>query len=215
MDPFRLCLALGPVAVYLLLLGVINLSRRAFLVSGTRDTAALGLAISGFVLVGPIPLFLPDASLRVGPYVWGLLAGLYGLSLVLVMLIMRPRIVLYNISVEQLRPILADLVEQLDPAARWAGDGLVLPGLGVQLHLDPWSGMRNVSLVSAGPKQDYTGWRRLETALAIAVSQVNVGRNAWGAALLSIGMLIVGGLVWTISSDPHAIARALSEMARF
>ena len=34
MDPFRVCLALGPVAIYLLLLGAINLSRRPLLVSG-------------------------------------------------------------------------------------------------------------------------------------------------------------------------------------
>ena len=34
MDPFRLCLALGPVAVHLLLLGAVNVSRRPLLVSG-------------------------------------------------------------------------------------------------------------------------------------------------------------------------------------
>ena len=39
MDPFRLCLALGPVAIYLLLLGAVNLSRRPLLVSGVRDAA--------------------------------------------------------------------------------------------------------------------------------------------------------------------------------
>ena len=49
MDPFRLCLALGPVAIYLLLIGAINMFRRPFLVSGTRDTATLGLALSGFL----------------------------------------------------------------------------------------------------------------------------------------------------------------------
>ena len=39
MDPFRLCVALGPVAIYLLLVGTLNLFRRPFLVSGTRDAA--------------------------------------------------------------------------------------------------------------------------------------------------------------------------------
>ena len=33
MDPFRVCLALGPVAVYVLLLGALNLSRRPFTVT--------------------------------------------------------------------------------------------------------------------------------------------------------------------------------------
>ena len=54
----------------------------------------------------------------------------------LVLLVLRPRLVIYNISVDQLRPILAELVEQLDSEARWAGDSLALPALGVQLHLD-------------------------------------------------------------------------------
>ena len=50
MDPFRLCLGLGPVAVYLCLLGTISLSRRAVLVSGVRDAATLALAVSGLVV---------------------------------------------------------------------------------------------------------------------------------------------------------------------
>ena len=41
-EAFQLCVALGPVAVYLLLLGAVNLSRRPLLVSGVRDAAALG-----------------------------------------------------------------------------------------------------------------------------------------------------------------------------
>ena len=50
MDPLHLCIALGPVARYFLLLGSINLSRRPFVTSGTRDAAALGIAIVGGVL---------------------------------------------------------------------------------------------------------------------------------------------------------------------
>ena len=65
MDSFRLCLALGPLAIYLLLLGAINLSRRPFLVTGARDLAALGVAVAGLVVVGPIELLLPeDANAR-------------------------------------------------------------------------------------------------------------------------------------------------------
>ena len=83
----------------------------------------------------------------------------------MVLLILRPRLVIYNISVDQLRPILAEVVERMDPEARWAGDCLFLPGLGVQLHLESFGWMRNVSLVSSGPKQDYQGWSRLEVGV--------------------------------------------------
>ena len=67
MDPFRLCLALGPVAMYLLLLGAVNLSRRSLLVSGVRDAAALALAVSGMVVVGPMELFFPfESAVKLG-----------------------------------------------------------------------------------------------------------------------------------------------------
>ena len=92
MDPFHLCVALGPVAVYLLLIGAVNLLRRPFVVSGTRDAAAMGLAVSGLVIVGPVELFFPiEAAIRFGSLVWLLLVALYGLTLVLVLLTLRPR----------------------------------------------------------------------------------------------------------------------------
>ena len=34
MDPLSLCIALGPVAVYLILIGSLNLGRRPFLTTG-------------------------------------------------------------------------------------------------------------------------------------------------------------------------------------
>ncbi len=218
MDPFRLCLGLGPVTVYLLMLGMINLSRRPFLVTGTRDAAALGLAISGFMIIGPLELVFPDTiATRLGPYasyIWVFLLALYALGLVLVLLWLRPRLVIYNISVDQLRPVLADVVEHLDPETRWAGDSLVLPNLGVQTHIDSFPTLRNVSLMSSGPNQSYAGWRRLETALVATLSQVEVGRNPRGLSLITAGALIGAALILAISQDPHAVAQALFDMLR-
>ncbi|MBN2584050.1 MAG: hypothetical protein JXL80_13375 [Planctomycetes bacterium] len=213
MDPFRFCLALGPVAIYVLLLGAINFSRRPLLVPGTRDAAALGLAVSGFLIVGPIELFFPDAAaVRFEAFVWLLLLALYALCLLLILLLLRPRLIIYNISADQVRSILAELVEQLDPNARWAGDTLALPGLGVQLHVDYVAAMRNVSLSSVGPHQNHAGWRRLETALAPALSQVEVRRNPGGAGLLGAGVLMATLLVLVVIRDPQAVAQTLFEM---
>jgi hypothetical protein len=217
MNVFHLCLALGPVAVYLLLLGMINLSRRPFLVSGTRDAAALGLALSGLVIVGPLAMLFPQgAATRLGHFgiewVWVLMLALYGLCLVLVLLTLRPRLVIYNIAADQLRPILAELVERLDPEARWAGDGLLLPALGVQLHLEGLAWIRNVSLVSAGPNQDYAGWRRLEAELTVALRQVEVRRNPGGLIPLGAGLCIACMLAGFIVRDPQAVARTLYDL---
>ena len=115
MDPFRLCLGLGPVAVYLCLLGTISLSRRAVLVSGVRDAATLALAVSGLVVIGPMELFFPfAAAARFGPHVWLLLLALYAMCVILWLLVLRPRLVIYNVSADKLRPILADAVNSLD-----------------------------------------------------------------------------------------------------
>ncbi len=215
MDAFHSCLALGPPAIYLLLIGAINLSRRPFLVSGTRDAAALGLAVSGFVIVGPMELCLPDtASVRFGAYVWALLLAFYALCLVLGLLLLRQRLIVYNISADQLRAVLAGLVDDLDSDARWAGDVLVLPGLGVQLHVESLTLMRNVSLTSVGANQNPLGWQRLEAALGGALSRVPIGRNAGGAILIAIGTLITVGLGCAVGYDPQAVAQSLFEMLR-
>jgi hypothetical protein len=215
MDPFRLCLAFGPVAIYLLLLGVVNLSRRPLLVSGVRDVATLSLAVSGLVIVGPMELFFPfEAALRFGPHVWVLLLLLYAMCVVLVLLLLRPRLVIYNISADQLRPILAELVDRLDPAARWAGDSLVLPGLGVQLYIDHFLAMRCASLISAGRNQNPQGWRRLEMKLDDALGREEVTRNPRGLSLLIVALLMIAGIVVAIAQDTQAVSQSLAEIAQ-
>ena len=214
-DPFRLCLALGPVAIYLLLLGAINFSRRPFLVSGTRDAAVLGLAVSGLMIVGPLELFVPiHAVLRFGPYVWGFLILLYAMGLTLLLLFSRPRLVVYNVTTNELRPILAEVVARLDQEARWAGDSLLLPNLGAQLHLDSLRAMRNVSLVATGPRQSHLGWRQLEVALRAALGQCEVPRNPRSISLISAGLLLLVFLLLTIAQDPQAVAEAMFDMIR-
>jgi hypothetical protein len=210
MDPFRLTLALGPAAIYLLLLGMINLSRRPLLVSGGRDAAALALAMTGMLIVGPFELFLPQASvMRYGPYVWVMVLTFYGLSVAMGILMLRPRLVIYNISADKLRPILAEVVASLDSDARWAGDSLVLPNLVVQLSIDHFRTMRNVSLKSVGGNQDLHGWRRLEQGLAGALSQETMTRNPRGLVLFFAGLLILGGLTMVIYRDPQAITQSI------
>jgi hypothetical protein len=142
----------------------------------------------------------------------GAYVALYGLLLVLVLLSLRPRLIIYNISADQLRPILAETVDRLDPGARWAGDCLALPALGVQLQVDSQSAMRNVALSAAGSRQNDAGWRRLESALAAALAQVEGRRNPRGISLLSMGVFLLAFLAVVISRNPQAVAHALFDM---
>jgi hypothetical protein len=215
MDPFRLCLALGPVAMYLLLLGAVSLSRRSLMVSGVRDAAALALAVSGMVVIGPMELFFPfESAVKLGSYVWPLLLALYVMCVVLWLLLLRPRLVIYNISADKLRPILADVVGQFDGDARWAGDSLAIPGLGVQLYMDNFPLLRSVSLISAGGNQNHAGWRRLETSLRAALAREEVARNPRGLSLIVAGLLCIAGIVLAIAHDPESVAHSLLDVAR-
>ena len=137
MDALHACIAVVPMAVYLLMIGWINLSPRPLITTGARDLAALAMAAAGLVIVGPMELFLPEmAASLVGGWVWLPMILLYALVVTLMLLLMRPRLIAYNMSSDQLRSVVKDVIGQLDPQARWAGDCVIAPGLGLQLALE-------------------------------------------------------------------------------
>jgi hypothetical protein len=209
-DPFRLAVALVPIAAYMLLLAIVNVRRRPFLTSGGSDLAALGVALSGMVFVGPLELFRPEAATReFGNYIWLFLILFYWLWLLLAVLVARPRLVIYNTSLEELRPVLAEAAGRLDPAARWAGNHLTLPALGVHLHLDSLDIMRNVSLVSSGGRQEIDGWRRLARELARSLEHVRVKRNPRCVGLLIVSLVLFVLSVMLMLDEPVETARAV------
>lgn len=215
-NPLDLGIAFGPLAVYLMLLGMVNLSSRPLVTSGARDAAALGVGVCGFIMIGPFKLLLPLATaFHWGALIWPLLLAFYALGLTLVVLLLRPRLIVYNIPAEQVRPLLANLVGQLDQEARWAGECLVLPALGVQLYVEASPAMRNVQLVAAGHRQSYEGWRRLETALAQALRRTTGVRNPLGFSLVVCGLFMTALLAVWMVQDSETVAQSVQDMLWF
>jgi hypothetical protein len=212
-DPFRLAIALVPVAAYVLLLGLLNLRRRPFLTSGGCDLAALGVALSGLMFVGPLELFRPEAATRsFGNYIWLFLILFYLLWLVLLVLLSRPRLVIYNISAEELHPVLAETAGRLDSAARWAGNNLSLPTLGVYLHLDSLDMMRNVSLVASGGRQNLDGWRRLSRELGRSLASMRVKSNPRAVGLLIVSLALFSVCVAHLLMHSTELVQAMNEV---
>lgn len=216
MDDLHLSIALGPLAVYFMLLGAINLGRRPFLTTGARDAAVLGIGIAGLVIVGPMELFMPETAAAHfgGMWVWLILIGLYALLLTLQVLLIRPRLIIYNATFEELRPVLAEVVAELDSKSRWAGESLVMPQLGVQLTVEPHAVWKLVQLTSAGAEQSYLGWRKLEAELTATLRRSKGTRNFSGLSLLSIGAMLVGFITYVLLRDPAKIALAWQSMLR-
>jgi hypothetical protein len=214
-DALHLSIALGPLAVYLMVLGVVNLSLRPFVTTGSRDMAALGLGISGLMIAGPMELFLPEtAAVLFGPWVWLLLVGGYGLALTFLILLLRPRLVIYNVTVEQLRAVLSEVVTDLDREARWVGDSLILPRLHVQLHVEPFSALKSIQLVSSGPRQSDAGWRRLENALVPALRKSVGAPNPYALSFLVFGALMVGIVTLNLVGNSQEVVMQWNEMLR-
>jgi hypothetical protein len=212
-DPLRLAVALVPVASYLLLIGLLNIRRRPFLTTGGGDLAALGAALSGLVLVGPIELFCPEAaSAKFGGYVWFFLLVFYWLWVWLAVLLARPRLVIYNISGEELRPLLAETARALDPQSRWAGDSLSLPTLGVQMHVETSQIMRNALLIASGPKQNLAGWRKMAAQLHKRIKRMQVTRSPRALGIILLACMLLVASICHMLADPQRVAQAMREM---
>ena len=215
MDPLHFSIAAAPLAVYLLMLAILNLSSRPFLTTGARDIAALGIGVSGLVIAGPMELFFPEgAAARFGPYVWILLIVFYGLCVSLTVLLMRPRLVVYNMTTEQLRPLLTEIATRIDTKSRWTGDSLLIPTLGVHLQLESVELLRNVQLVASGNQQSFEGWAKIEADLKTSLKSLKVRPSMLGFFLIGISLcLAVSCGAWMLLDKP-TVAQALDEMLR-
>ena len=216
MDALHLSIALAPLTIYFLVLGLLNLAPRPFLTTGARDWAALGLAVSGLVVAGPMELFFPErAAGTFGTFVWVMLIALYGLGVLLACLLSRPRLVIYNQTVAELRQVLEPLLARLDGDARWAGDNLLLPNLGVQAYLEPFPALKNVQIVASGPRQNYLGWRELEIQLALALREFRVAPNPYGTFQLVVAATLMVAVLVRFATNQQSVAQLLQDMLRW
>jgi len=181
--------AVLPLGVYLAVLGCLHLRRRPTLLGGGQDLMLLALAVSGLVMAGPLALLQP--ALGATPWATGMLLLLFTLAVAVGILATRPRVVIYNMTVEQLRPILADVSSSLDVSSRWAGESVALPTRGLQVLMDGHGLAKSVSVVVVGSPTSAEAWTEFARRLRHAVSSLRVRRNAWGGTLVAVGLAIV------------------------
>jgi len=215
MDPLHFCIAVVPLSVYLLMLGLLNLRRRPFVTTGARDIAALGVGVVGLMIAGPMQLFFPEsAASQFGAWVWLMLLVFYGLCISLIVLLMRSRIVIYNVSMENLRPALTLVAMEMDRKSRWVGDSLIIPSAGIHLHAEPVRWLRNVQLTAVGHNQSQDGWMTLEVELGKALEKIPVGVNLVGIPFISISVLLATVTVLWMLNDQASVAASFENMWR-
>ncbi len=210
-ETAALCLTLGPLAIYLLVIGAINLRTGPFVTTGVRDLSALGIAVSGLMLIGPIRLLLPNDFIA-GWAQWLLVAAMYFSALSLLVLFSRPRLVIYNVSAAQLQGALIQAAQRLDDAAYWSGDVLSLPKREVHLRIAPFSLFRNYSLVASDHPQEFKNWRVLEGELRSALEATTGMRNPRGYSLVLVGVCVLAMLAIRWFADAPSATREFLEV---
>lgn len=198
LDGLPVWVALLPLGGYLMLLGMLHLRRHPIPVPGGWDLAVLAAGLSGLLLAGPLSLLQP----AVGPVGWGIPLLLCCLVLAVAggILATRPRLVVYNVTIEQLRPVVAEVANRLDGSARWAGDSVVMPARGLQVLMDGRGLARCVSVATVGVRSSPEAWAEFARQLRRGIRRLRVRRNPWGGVAAGLGgLLFVVAVSWGFS----------------
>lgn len=194
LDTLPLWAAMLPLAGYLLVLAWMHLRRRPCVVSGTWDGVLLAAAIAGLALAGPLALVRP--AFGGSGWGWVIMLLLLGLVVAVCILAARPRLVVYNISAEQLRPLVAEVVAGLDPEARWAGASVVLPSRRLQLHVDGTTTMRCPSIIAVGERAALEAWADFSRRLRQSAGRMRVRRSPWAAVFVAAAAAVLAAAAW-------------------
>lgn len=198
-EPFTILLALLPLIGYLIVFSVIRLSGHALVTTGGRDIAALAIAISGMLAIGPAELFFPTAAATMfGPLVWVALGAFYALSVSLIALTTQPKLVVYGRTPDELfQPLLA-AAKQVDAEAQGDVNSLqvTLPKVGIRLRVDGQRGIDYAQVVSFEPYMSMRFWSSLLSALRGEVRKQTTPLPRRGFAMLFVALALCSLLVW-------------------
>lgn len=199
LDRLPLWAACVPLGLYFVLLGTAHLRRRPVAISGVWDQTLLAAGVAGFVAAGPLAVVQP--AIGTTPWSGILLVALAALAVAAGVVVARPRLVVYNVTLEQMRPLVVDVVSGLDAAARWAGGTAALPTRKLEIRIDGHGPTRTVSVVAGGERPPAEEWSEFCGRLRRGLGGLPVRMTAWGGGFLAIGVaiLLVAGWLAAVS----------------
>lgn len=213
-DPFATLVALLPLATYLLLLGAIRLIGRPLVTTGTRDGAALALAISGLVVVGPMQLFFPAAAASsLGWWVWMLLALLYFFGVTLLLFSFPQRIIIYGVRPADVLPPLEAAARMVDPTTTSDPERMqvALEERRVRLRIEPL-GRTDAIAIEAFEKHLHSQfWDHLLRELRARTGAMRRPPSLGGAGMLATGAVLMGIVIYQIVAHPTEILARFGE----
>lgn len=212
----HVAIAIIPVAIYLLLIGALRLRTRPLLTSGWRDTLTLGIAAAGLVAVGPMQLFMPPQAVeRWHAWVWLMLLGLYLLTLVMVLLNSKPRLIAYGLTEPQFRSVLLEAAQQVDPTSQWDGEVLNLPNCSMQVAMEGTGSAHVHQVAHVGLLRNVDRWFELERNFVRLGGVVNCPRSLSGIPIVLAGIIfLLAGIIPLVTYPDAALAQLQNFLTR-
>lgn len=207
-EPFPMILALLPLSTYLLLIGCIRLFAVPLVTTAARDTAALAVAISGLVAIGPAELFFPaPAAAALGGYVWFVLLLFYVLAVSLLILSMQPKLVVYGLSSRGLLEPLHRAAADLDPdaVADIRRRQVHLPTLGIRLRVDGTPLVDTAQVAAFEQNLSPAFWSQLLASLRREVRAAPRSVSAAGFVMILIGLLLCVWPLVAVAVSPEEV----------
>jgi len=134
MNGFDAAAILTPLTFYFGYLTWVHYRRKA--VSGPADWGMLGIGLSGFVFLGPLPMLIPiEALIAKGGLVWILMMMLYWLGFLLIGLLRPTRGIIYGWDPASAQEAFHRFARLCDADAQIAGKTAYLPNSGLNLTL--------------------------------------------------------------------------------
>ena len=198
---------LAPIAVYVLVLGLVNSQAHPVLVNARSDFQILTLVFVP-LLVWPMP-FLVQTGLW-----WVLVVGVVVVASGFRHLL-PPRAsgwVLYNVSEADGLAFVRDAIQARGWTTRRAGRSIDIPTAGIRLELASFGLLRNVTLrvtPLAGRHVDGRQLDALEDELRGQLAQCSLLPSATGGCLMALGVSLLIVPLWLMSRNIYAIVEVV------
>ncbi len=208
----QLVLALGPLAVYFLGLGLVNSQAHPCMVAARTDFVVLATALIPMVM-GPVL-----ALVQFGGWWPAFLAGLAVCGFIGVMLPRRNSgWVVYNASLPQCRRLFCRACRRLGLSAEGNEDQIVVSEAGLTVILSSLPLLRNVTLSfrkdgKAESGTDSVMIRRIMHGLDQEMRQEAMLPSPAGASMVVIGAAMLAVPMWYFFHHVDAIARAVRQI---
>jgi len=207
-DVFMLVGNITPIALYFLILGLVNSHARPYLVTSRSDFIALSIALLP-VLLWPLPVV---AAARAW---WALAAGLWTAGLLFFRFLPGPNagFVIYNISEARCLRILEEALARIGLHGCWDGHSWRSSRDNVRIHIRKFSLLRNVSInVEAAPRDAGLLVTELGAELARGLRSVAQLPSTMGACLVVIGVGLLIVPMWAVGRHIRDIVDAMSHL---